>query len=110
MSSRVFSLLVLAVISLHSASAKGGGAPKKILTIGDSWAEYSGNSFAKYCKGTVQASPAVKSVAVRRVLNSLRTTHFGLRLFHRSSRVSQINRGIGGTTATSSSPCAIPRR
>merc|ERR1712139_646467 len=27
---------------------------KKILTVGDSWAEYSGNSFSKYCPCALQ--------------------------------------------------------
>jgi lysophospholipase L1-like esterase len=33
--------------------------PKKILTVGDSWAEYSGNAFADFCDGTIQINKGV---------------------------------------------------
>lgn len=33
--------------------------PVKILTVGDSWAEYSGDSFAKYCSGAVQINRGI---------------------------------------------------
>ena len=56
---RVAALSVV-LFALIIANAKAHVSdPKKILTVGDSWAEYSGNAFGDYCEGAIQINKGI---------------------------------------------------
>ena len=73
---------LLAVFLLTFALHSDATTPRKILTVGDSWASYSGNTFAQFCRPACVPGLAWHSNA-----------------FFFGSGAVQINRGIGGTTA-----------
>jgi hypothetical protein len=51
--------LVVVFALLLSATQAQNSDPKKILTVGDSWSEYSGNTFSDYCDGAIQINKGV---------------------------------------------------
>lgn len=75
---RLFAAFLL-TFALHSDATN----PRKILTVGDSWASYSGNTFSQFCRPACGPGLA---------------WHYSNAFFFGSGAV-QINRGIGGTTA-----------
>merc|ERR1711871_1031988 len=50
---------LLAVFLLTFALHSDATTPRKILTVGDSWASYSGNTFAQFCSGAVQINRGI---------------------------------------------------
>lgn len=52
-------MTLVAVFALISTASAEASNPKKILTVGDSWAEYSGNTFSDYCDGAIQINKGV---------------------------------------------------
>jgi len=50
---------VLVLYTLCSVNAVSTSDPKKILTVGDSWSEYSGNTFADFCDGAIQINKGI---------------------------------------------------
>ena len=91
-------LFFICAVGATTATSSGSTSTRKILVLGDSFAEYSGDTFTKFCKGA-QEVHVCGVLNDTRVVLDLRSVRSERKVTLRFSRVWQINQGIGGTTA-----------